>query len=173
MDHTCQHCGELIVGNAYRVTSEDQGITLLDMVVCSLCFMEAKRLHLHAEEINIRSKQPSARNRGSHQSLDLAFTETAGASVIWLNGLAFLCLAPVVSSTSFARNACSASQTRLPTLLQSITGVAPVSRTVCRLVSSDFRGPRQNILSGCLECFLTPPLSVLLSPAKTDCQGWT
>jgi hypothetical protein len=63
MDHICQHCGELIVGNAYRVTSEDQGIALLDMVVCSLCFMEAKRLHLHAEEINLRSKQASARNR--------------------------------------------------------------------------------------------------------------
>jgi RNase P subunit RPR2 len=66
MDHTCQHCGQLIVGNAYRVTSEDQGITLLDMVVCSPCFEEAKRLHLHAEEIDIRSKHPSARNRGSH-----------------------------------------------------------------------------------------------------------
>ena len=68
MDHRCQHCGELIVGNAYRVTSEDQGITLLDMVVCSLCFMEAKRLHLHAEEITTGSKQASARNRGSHGS---------------------------------------------------------------------------------------------------------
>jgi hypothetical protein len=64
MDHTCQHCGELIVGNAYRVTSEDQGIALLDMIVCSLCFMEAKRLHLHAEEINLRSKRASARNQG-------------------------------------------------------------------------------------------------------------
>jgi hypothetical protein len=68
MDHICQHCGELIVGNAYRVTSEDEGITLLDMVVCSLCFMEAKRLRLHTEEINVRSKQAaSARNRGSHR----------------------------------------------------------------------------------------------------------
>ena len=64
MNHTCQHCGELIVGNAW-VTSEDKA-SLLDMVVCSLCFMEAKRLHLHAEEINVGSKQPSARNRGSH-----------------------------------------------------------------------------------------------------------
>jgi len=67
-DHICQDCGELIVGNAYRVTSEDEGITLLDMVVCSLCFMEAKRLRLHTEEINVRSKQAaSARNRGSHR----------------------------------------------------------------------------------------------------------
>jgi hypothetical protein len=67
MNHTCQHCGEMIVGNAYRVTSEDQGIALLDMVVCSLCFMEAKRLHLHGEEINLGSKQASARNRESHR----------------------------------------------------------------------------------------------------------
>jgi hypothetical protein len=64
MNQTCQHCDGLIVGNAYRVTSEDEGIRLLDMVVCSLCFMEAKRLRLHAEVINVRSKQTSARNLG-------------------------------------------------------------------------------------------------------------
>ena len=64
MKQNCQHCGELIVGNAYRVTSEEAGITLLNMVVCSLRFMEAKRLHLHAVEINIGSEQAvSARNR--------------------------------------------------------------------------------------------------------------
>ncbi len=68
MDRICQHCGELIVGNAYRVTSKDKGITLLDMVVCSLCFMEAKRLRLHTEEIHVRSEQAaSSRNRGSHR----------------------------------------------------------------------------------------------------------
>ena len=67
MDHICQHCGELIVGNAYRVTSEEAGITLLDVIVCSLCCMEAKRLHLHAEEINVRSEKASARNQESHR----------------------------------------------------------------------------------------------------------
>ena len=68
MNQTCQHCDELIVGNAYRVTSEEQGIPLLDMVVCSLCYMEAKRLRLHAEEINVRSKQvASARNREAYR----------------------------------------------------------------------------------------------------------
>ena len=70
MDQNCQHCGELIIGDAYRVTSEDQGITLLDLVVCSLCFMEAKRLHLHAEEINVRSKTASARNRAVDPSAE-------------------------------------------------------------------------------------------------------
>jgi hypothetical protein len=68
MDHICQHCGESIIGDAYRVTSEDQGIPLLDLVVCSLCCMEAKRLRLHTEEINLRSKQASARHRRSHHS---------------------------------------------------------------------------------------------------------
>jgi hypothetical protein len=68
MDRICQHCGELILGNAYRVTSEEEGISLLDMIVCSLCSMEAKRLRLHTEEINVRSKQISARDRGSHRS---------------------------------------------------------------------------------------------------------
>jgi hypothetical protein len=67
MDRMCQHCGELFVGNAYRVTSEEEGISLLDMIVCSLCFMAAKRLGLHAEEINVRSKQASTRNRGIHR----------------------------------------------------------------------------------------------------------
>jgi len=67
-DRICQHCGALIAGKAYRVTSEEEGISLLDMIVCSLCFMEAKRLHLHAEVVNVRSKEASARNRGSHRS---------------------------------------------------------------------------------------------------------
>jgi RNase P subunit RPR2 len=67
MDRICQHCGQLFVGNAHRVTSEEEGITLLDLVVCSLCSMEAKRLQLHTEEINVRSKEVSARNGASHR----------------------------------------------------------------------------------------------------------
>jgi hypothetical protein len=67
MKHHCQHCGELIVGNAYRVTSEDEGVALLDMIVCSICSMEAKRLRLHTEEINFRSKQVSSRTRAPHR----------------------------------------------------------------------------------------------------------
>jgi RNase P subunit RPR2 len=68
MSRTCKHCGELIVGNAYRVTSEEEGMILLNMVVCSLCAMEAKRLRLHTEEIDVRGQRPSVRNRGSHRS---------------------------------------------------------------------------------------------------------
>jgi hypothetical protein len=67
MKQNCQHCGELIVGDAYWVTSEHEGITLLDLIVCCLCSMEAKRLGLHTEEINVRSKQVSARTRQRHR----------------------------------------------------------------------------------------------------------
>ena len=48
----CEHCDEVIVGNAYHVTSEEGGIVLLDMIVCSLCGMEAKRLQLHTEMLD-------------------------------------------------------------------------------------------------------------------------
>jgi hypothetical protein len=68
MNRVCQHCGDLIVGSAYRVTSEEEGITLLNMVVCSLCSMEAKKLRLHTEEINTGTKHPSAQNQGSRCS---------------------------------------------------------------------------------------------------------
>ena len=67
MDRICEHCYDFIVGNAYQVTSEEAGITLLNLVVCSLCSMEAKRLGLHTEKINLRSKQASDRNRVSHR----------------------------------------------------------------------------------------------------------
>ena len=68
MKQSCQHCGELIVGDAYWVTSEHEGVTLLDLIVCSLCSMEAKRLGLHTGQINVRSKQVSNRNRRSHRT---------------------------------------------------------------------------------------------------------
>ena len=57
MNTICRHCDELIVGKAYRVTSEDEGIIMLDMIVCRLCFMEARKLGLHAEVMVSRSNQ--------------------------------------------------------------------------------------------------------------------
>jgi hypothetical protein len=42
---------------------------LLDMIVCSSCHMEAKRLRLHTEEIDLRGEQASApQTRGHHGS---------------------------------------------------------------------------------------------------------
>jgi hypothetical protein len=66
MDTICRHCDELIVGEAYRVTSEDEGIIMLDMIVCHLCFLEAKKLGLHAEAIAIPSNPSSARTHSNH-----------------------------------------------------------------------------------------------------------
>ena len=41
-DLICEHCCDLIVGNAYRVTSEEAGITLLDIIVCSSVLWKRK-----------------------------------------------------------------------------------------------------------------------------------
>jgi hypothetical protein len=65
MDTNCRHCDGLIAGAAYRVTSEDEGVIMLDMIVCRLCFMEAKKLGLRAEAIAIEKDPPSARNLGN------------------------------------------------------------------------------------------------------------
>jgi hypothetical protein len=67
MNQNCQHCGTWIVGDVYRVTSEYEGTTLLDMIVCFPCSMEAKKLGLHTEELKVRSKEVSARNGASHR----------------------------------------------------------------------------------------------------------
>jgi RNase P subunit RPR2 len=70
MDRSCQHCGELIVGNAYRVTSEEDGITLLDIVVCSRCSMEAwfalGVLWKRSGFASIRSKSTTGANQLQH-----------------------------------------------------------------------------------------------------------
>ena len=48
----CVHCeGVLLNNKAYRVRSEDCGLTLLDMIVCYACHLEAQKLGLESEEI--------------------------------------------------------------------------------------------------------------------------
>jgi hypothetical protein len=37
----------------YRVFSEDDGLILLDMVVCRLCYEQARQLGLDGEEIEL------------------------------------------------------------------------------------------------------------------------
>lgn len=51
MTYQCQHCGQYMTGKAYRVTSEESGMLLLDMVVCHYCFVDAQKLGLRTEEI--------------------------------------------------------------------------------------------------------------------------
>ena len=50
----CEHCGELYQGRAYRVTSDEDGILLLDMIVCHSYSVEARRLGLETREHDIR-----------------------------------------------------------------------------------------------------------------------
>ena len=60
MTLTCEHCDEIIVGNSYRVTSEEDGVVLLNMVVCSICAMEAKQLQLHTEVVDAKDAEKQA-----------------------------------------------------------------------------------------------------------------
>ena len=60
MNDICHHCDETIIGNAYRVVSEEDGVALLNMVVCASCAAVAKRLLLHTEEITPARSTASA-----------------------------------------------------------------------------------------------------------------
>ncbi len=51
MANICRHCDEPIVGKVYRVTSEGDGISLLNMIVCASCAAVAKSLLLKTEEV--------------------------------------------------------------------------------------------------------------------------
>ena len=68
MNLICEHCDEIIIGNAYHVTSEEDGITFLDMIVCSLCCMEAKRLQLHTEVLDSGSANAAALSKRDQRS---------------------------------------------------------------------------------------------------------
>jgi hypothetical protein len=54
MGPICEHCDEVYQGTAYRVTSEEDGVVLLDMIVCYSCSIEARRLGLQTKEHDIR-----------------------------------------------------------------------------------------------------------------------
>jgi hypothetical protein len=62
MTFECKHCGVLISGKAYRVTSEEAGVKLLDMIVCHSCFVVAQRLGLRTEEMNRAAPVPESRS---------------------------------------------------------------------------------------------------------------
>ena len=82
MNQTCQHCGGSIVRNAYRVTSEEAGITLLDMIVCSPCFEEAKRLILMQRKSMLKANIPQLETGGVAQLLDSALIEAPWLSSV-------------------------------------------------------------------------------------------
>lgn len=54
IDLICEHCDKKFLGTAYRVTSEEDGVVLLDMIVCHSCSIEARTLGLQTKEHGIR-----------------------------------------------------------------------------------------------------------------------
>ena len=48
----CEHCGGTIIGMIYRVTSEEDGVVMLDMTVCKGCSIEGRNLGLMVQELN-------------------------------------------------------------------------------------------------------------------------
>ena len=68
----CERCDRMAKHEAYRVTTEDAGVVLLNMVVCSSCARLAKELGLpavkmvlekRAERIKRRSVMPNLKER--------------------------------------------------------------------------------------------------------------
>jgi RNase P subunit RPR2 len=48
----CEHCEGILLNNkAYRVRSEHNGLSMLDMIVCYACRLEAQNLGLQNEDI--------------------------------------------------------------------------------------------------------------------------
>ena len=58
----CDHCEGPLIGNAYRVLSEEDGVRLLDMVVCYACYLEARRIGLKTAELGWMVQQLPGRN---------------------------------------------------------------------------------------------------------------
>jgi RNase P subunit RPR2 len=53
MKFFCRHCDEIVVGKAYRVVSEEDGVILLNMTVCRSCYKQARALGLYSEPIRL------------------------------------------------------------------------------------------------------------------------
>ena len=60
MEFTCRRCNNLTKRNPYRVTTEDRGLVLLNMLVCASCARLAKRLGLPAVKMEPAKKTAKA-----------------------------------------------------------------------------------------------------------------
>ena len=68
---TCDHCqGILLNRKAYRVRTHDQGLVLLDMVVCYACNLEAKNLGLETDELQAIEEEPELTRNDQMLALD-------------------------------------------------------------------------------------------------------
>ena len=71
MEFVCRHCDEIAIGKKYRVFSEEDGVTLLDMIVCRSCYDQARQLGLDGEEVNLDER--------SREQLPVVFSSGAAA----------------------------------------------------------------------------------------------
>ena len=53
MKFFCRHCDQTVEEQPYRVISEEDGVILLDMMVCGPCYEQAQELGLYSEAIPI------------------------------------------------------------------------------------------------------------------------
>ena len=68
MKFFCRHCERIVFGRSYRVISEEDGVTLLDMTVCHSCYEQAKALGLHSEAIPLDREQRRQRRPWANAS---------------------------------------------------------------------------------------------------------
>jgi superfamily II helicase len=48
----CEHCLQPTTGKVYQVISEDAGVVTLNIVVCTACSREAKKLGLKTNDVD-------------------------------------------------------------------------------------------------------------------------
>jgi superfamily II helicase len=63
MESTCRRCNHSTKQKLYRVITEEAGVVLLNMVVCSSCARLAKRLGLSAVKIEIATEAAKTKDR--------------------------------------------------------------------------------------------------------------
>ena len=68
MKFVCGRCNHITKQNPYRVTTEDAGVVLLNMIVCSSCARVAKRLGLPA--VKMTSAKTAARIKADQATAD-------------------------------------------------------------------------------------------------------
>ena len=68
MKFACRRCNHITKQKLYRVTTEDAGVVMLNMLVCSSCARLAKRLGLPT--VKMESVKRDAKTRGDQTMVD-------------------------------------------------------------------------------------------------------
>jgi hypothetical protein len=68
MEFVCRRCTRITKQKPYRVTTEDRGVALLNMIVCSSCARLAKSLGLPT--VRMESAKRAAKTKGVQAMTD-------------------------------------------------------------------------------------------------------